>query len=286
MTSPRLRLGSIVALTLLLALARPAAAGPWTKNMGEFYVKAGEGFFLANSFRDAAGGLRPGVDYLSATTSLYFEVGVYNGLHVWGYLPYVVADNTFADSTRWRRASGGDAKVGLQYTPRFFALPFPAAMKLELKVPLYNANGVGVGGRYDTYFPAPGDGQLDVTFWLSAGGSLGSFPLFFFAEVGYQLRTEAFVGAGDFDAEFGDGFAFYAQVGYTLFDSAVLAVNSGGVIPFDAGSYTKGYVTLGPSIYVPIWKGLAAEASFNPMIYTNTNAAPGIGFSLGLSFKN
>lgn len=284
MTSSKRWLGFVLTLTLLLTAARPAAAGPWTKGMGEFYVKAGEGFYFADTYRDASGNLLPGVDYLSATSSLYFEVGVYKGLHVWGYLPYVVADNTFEDSSRWRRASGGDAKLGLQYTPHFVTLPFPAAVKLDFKVPFYDVNGVV--GSYPTKFPAPGDGQLDVTFWLSAGGSLGSIPLFFFGEVGYQIRTEAFVGTGPFSAAFGDGFAFYGQVGYTFFDWAVLAINTGGVIPFEEDNYTKGYVTLGPSVYVPIYKGLAAEASFDPMIYTNRNAAPGLGFSLGLSFKN
>jgi hypothetical protein len=253
--------------------------------MGEFYVKAGEGFFFSNAYRDTEGNLIEdgGTTYFSATTSVYFEVGLYKGLHVWGYLPYMVASNDIQDDgAAYVRGSGGDAKIGLQYTPHFVTLPFPAAAKLELKVPLYDTR---VDGPLPGNFPAPGDGQLDVTFWLSAGGSLGSIPLFFFADVGYQLRTEAFVGSA-VDAVYNDGFTFYAQVGYTFFDWAVLALNTGGVIPFDEGSFTKGYITLGPALYVPIYKGLAAEASFDPMVYTNRNAAPGLGFSLGLSFKN
>ncbi len=274
--------GAVLALMLLAA---PAHAGPWTKNQGELYVKAGQGFFFANSYRDSAGVLQEGIEYLGATTSIYFEVGVLRGLQVWGYLPFVAARNAFDDDgTSWLRTSGGDALLGLQYTPHFFKLPFPAALKLEVKVPFYDVNGVQ--GIYAARFPAPGDGQVDLTFWLSAGGSLTAIPLFFFAEVGYRLRTEAFVGTGPFSSSFGDGFTFFGSVGYTFFKRVIVAVNTGGVIPFADDIRTKGYMTLGPAVYVPIWRGLAAEASFDPMIYTNKNASPGMGFSFGLSFKN
>jgi hypothetical protein len=269
-----------------LLVAAPTWAGPWTKSTGELYVKLGQGFFLADSFRDASGRLNEGTSYLGATTSVYLEVGVLEGLHAWGYLPYVLAQNAMQDDgSRWLRSSGGDALLGLQWTPHFVTLPFPAAVKLEFKVPLYDVNGVE--GLYGPRFPAPGDGQLDVTFWLSGGGSLGSMaPLYFYGELGYRLRTEAFVGTGPFSAEFGDGIAFFASVGYTLLDWATVALNTGGIIPFEEDLYTKGYVTLGPALYLPIYKGLAAEASLDPMVYTNNNASPGVGFSVGLSFKN
>ena len=273
-----------VLLLMFAAMPRPAVAGPWTKKNGEVYAKLGQSFFFADSFRDSTGSLQTGVNYLGATTSVYFEVGIWQGLHVWGYLPYVVAQNEFeADKNTWLRTSGGDALLGLQYTPHFFSLPFPAAIKLEVKVPLYDTNGVE--GPYLTKFPAPGDGQVDVALWLSAGGSLGSIPLFFFGEVGYRSRTEAFVGTGPFSGSFAETFVFFASVGYTFFDRVLVALNFGGAIPFVGDNASKGYVTLGPALYIPIWGGLAAEASFDPMIYTNKNASPGMGFSFGLSFK-
>lgn len=284
MTTSKYWAGLVVAI-LALAAVGPAAAGPWTKNMGRFYAKVGQGFYFSDSFRDSSGNLQQGVDYLSFTTSLFFQVGVYKGLHVSGYLPYIVASNYQVDEgARWTRASGGDARFALQYTPTFIGLPFPAAIRLEFKVPFYDAGGVG--GPYAARFPAPGDGQVDVTFWLTAGGSLRSIPLFFSADIGYELRTEAFIGTGPFAAQFNDGIAFLAQVGYTFFGRLLVAVNTRGVIPFEAGQVTKGYVSVGPSLYGLIWRGLAAEASVTPMIYTNENAAPGVGFSLGLSFKN
>jgi len=275
-------MGAII--LLLLTAPRPAAAGPWTKNLGELYVKLGQGFFVADSFRDSVGNLQEGVNYLGATTSVYFEVGLFKGLHAWGYLPYTAATNTFSDDdTSWLRTSGGDAMLGLQYTPTFFNIPFPAALKLEVKVPMYDINGVE--GIYAGRFPAPGDGQVDVTIWLSAGASLSSIPLFFFGEVGYRIRTEAFVGTGPFSTSFNDGITFFASVGYTILDRVIVAVNSGGVMPYVKDITSKGYVTLGLALYVPIWKGLAAEASYDPMVYTNNNASPGHGVSFGVSFK-
>lgn len=282
----RRRWGYVISLAMAVWLGalQPAEAGPWTKNQGELYAKLGQGFFLADSFRDSAGNLQEGVNYLGASTSVYFEVGLVKGLHVWGYLPFTAASNRFGDdNTTWLRTSGGDALLGLQYTPHFFTLPIPAALKLEVKIPMYDINGVE--GIYASRFPAPGDGQVDVTIWLSAGGSLSSIPLFMYGEVGYRIRTEAFIGTGPFSSSFEDSITFFASVGYTVLDSFIVAVNSGGVLPYIKDISTKGYITLGLALYVPVWRGLAAEASYDPMVYTNSNASPGHGFSFGLSYK-
>ena len=283
-----MRRRNIVVMAALLFVGlgapRPAEAGPWTKNLGELYVKLGQGFFLADSFRDSVGNLQQGVNYLGATTSVYFEVGLFKGLHVWGYLPYTAASNTFSDdATTWLRTSGGDAMLGLQYSPTFLSLPIPTAIKLEVKVPFYDINGVE--GIYAGRFPAPGDGQVDVTLWLSAGGSLHPIPLYMYGEVGYRFCTEAFVGTGPFSTSFVDGITFYASVGYNILERVIVAVNSGGVLPYLDDNTSKGYVTLGVALYVPIWRGLAAEASYDPMVYTNKNASPGHGVSFGLSYK-
>ena len=270
----------IVLLPVLLLLPAPASAGPWTKDLGQFYLKLGESLFFADAYRGADGQLVEGeTTYLGVSTSLYYEVGVYKGLHLWGYLPYLVAQNNFQKSGRSTlNASGGDALLGVQYSPPFTLL-FPAALKLEIKVPLYEVAEIPIG------FAAPGDGQLDFAFFVSAGGSLGKVPLFFYGELGYRLRSDVFVGQSS-GASFGDGLAYFASVGYTLWERLTVSLNSGGSLPFDSGQATKGYVTLGPAVYVVLWRGLAAEASFDPMIYTNQNASPGFGFSLGVSYKN
>jgi hypothetical protein len=272
----------------LLAWASDAHAGPWTKGLGEFYVKVGEGFFLSDSYVDSTGKTVEGTSYLGATTSIYAEVGIYKGLQLIAYLPYTIAQNTFSsgrvDSAL--NVGGGDAVFAVQYSPPL-PISFPFALKVDVKVPLYDVGGIK--GFDANSFPAFGDGQVDVGFWVSAGHSLGSIPLYFFAEVGYRLRTEAFIGTGNSNS-FADGFVFSAQIGYTLFKRVLLAANVGGVVAFDMsdtsleGQVTKSYITVGPSLYIPLWRGLAAEASFDPIVYSR-NSAAGMGFSFGLSYK-
>lgn len=276
-----------VGLALLL-WANNAQAGPWTKGLGEFYIKVGEGFFLSDSYVDSSGRTVAGTNYLGATTSVYAEIGIYKGLQLQAYLPYTIAQNSFS-SGRLDSAlnvGGGDAVFAIQYSPPL-PISFPLAVKIDVKVPLYDVGGIK--GFDANSFPAFGDGQVDVGFWLSAGHALGSIPFYFFTEVGYRLRTESFVGTGNTN-RFADGFVFSAQVGYTLFKRVLVAANVGGVIAFDMsdtsleGQVTKSYVSVGPSLYVPLWRGLAAEASFDPIVYSR-NSAAGLGFSCGLSYK-
>ncbi len=272
-----------LALLALLATPTPAAAGPWSKGWGELYVKLGESLFLADSYVDASGRVVRGAEYLGATTSLYFEVGIWRGLMAWGYLPYIVAVNSFDDGSSYLQAGGADALVGLQYSPsEALGLPLPLAVRLEFKAPLYD-----VGQHRDdplaSRYPAPGDGQLDMTLWLSAGGSLPGRPLYFFAEVGYRHRTEAYIGQGDTRA-FGDGIALAAQVGYTFRRRMLLAANFNGVVPFSADEVTKGYLVVGPVLAVLMPRGLAIEFTVDPIVWAR-NASPGVGVSLGLSFK-
>ncbi len=269
------------ALLLGLLVAAPGAqAGPWSRSQGKFYLKLEQGFFVANSYVDASGRVVKGTEYLGATTSLYAEVGIWKELHLMTYLPYSIARNTFNDGGSFLNFGGGDAIFGVQYTP---PIPMAAktAVRVEFKVPFYDV--AGIEGPLATQFPAFGDGQLDVTFWLSAGYALRRTPLYFVAEVGYRHRTELFVGDGD-TRKFGDGFVWQAQVGYTIKKRVLVSLNFGGLLPFKQDAWTKGYATLGPSLHIPIWKGLAAEARFDPIIWAR-NSSMGFGFGFGMSYR-
>jgi hypothetical protein len=268
------------ALAASLLIASPALAGPWTQNQGHFYLKVEQGFFVADSYVDASGQVIQGTQYLGATTSLYAEVGVWKGLHLMTYLPYSFARNTFDDGGRFLNAGGGDAQFGVQYSPPL-RVATKTAVRVELKVPFYDM--AGIEGPLATQFPAFGDGQLDVTFWLSAGYSLRRKPLYFLAEVGYRHRTEVTVGQGD-GRRFGDGFVWLAQVGYTIKKRVGVSLTFGGVVPFREDAWTKGYVTLGPAVYVPVWRGLALEARFDPILWAR-NSSLGFGMGFGLSYK-
>ncbi len=278
-----MRLLRPILVVLLLSLPASATAGPWSRGWGELYVKLGESLFIASSYVDTSGTVVEGTDYLGATTFLYYEVGLYRGLMVWGYLPYIVAQNSFDDGSRYLQAGGSDALLGLQFSPsKLLKPPLPLAVRLEFKVPFYDVGG-NSGHLLASRFPAPGDGQLDVTAWLAAGGSLPRHPLYFFAEVGYRHRTEHYVGAGD-TREFGDGITLTAQVGYTLAKRLLIAASVGGIVPFSRDEVTKGYLTVGPVLALLLPHGLSLEATVDPIIWAR-NASPGVGVSLGLSYK-
>jgi hypothetical protein len=307
MRQPRTAWTLFAMATLVGLLSVPSAlAGPWTKEAGQVYVKLAQGVFSSASGTDATGmrmtpasmNMAPAdiddISYLGTTSSVYFEVGVLDArsgaLQVVGYLPYILAGNTFGPgltpcpNCQFIQSSLGDATVGLQYTPPLDP-GIPYAARVEVKLPLYE---LGVEGPLGHEFPAPGDGQLDVTAWLGAGGSVSGTPLYFFAEVGYRHRTETFLGTvPDDDRTYGDGFVFSSQIGYTFFDRLLLAANVGGILSFDNDvGVNKSSVSAGPSMYLILWDGWALEASFDPVIYNNDDGSPGTGLGLGVSYKN
>lgn len=280
----RLLLPALVALGVLAP--RAAEAGPWTKNLGQLYVKLNEGFFFSDSFVNAQGVVESnGTDYLGATTSIYFEVGLWEGLQVQGLLPYTIGTNSReGEGRRARRAGGADFLIGLQYSPPLDLGALKLATRLELKIPLYDVGQRATGiAELDNLFPALGDGQLDVTIWLVAGGSLPG-PFYAWAEVGYRFRTEAFIGDGPGDdRSFVDSVAWLGQAGWDFYKGMILMANFIGVVAVKDDIYTKSYITVGPGLYIPVYKGLALEANFDPIVYA-LNSAPGFSFGFGVSY--
>lgn len=265
---------------LLTALLLPAAAhaGPWTKAPGELYVKLSEGAFIAGEYVDPAGNTADDVEYLGLTTALYAEAGVLPGLQIQLYLPHVVARNSYAASgDRYLSFGGGDARVGAQY-----ALPLPwsapVAARLDVKIPMYDLTEPG--GLEGPLFPARGDGQVDVDGWLSAGGSAGA--LYGFAELGYRHRTAAYPG-GDPGLTFADSLLGYGQLGYTVGASVIVALNAQAVVPLEDDGRTKGYATVGPSVYAPIGAGIALEAYGDATVWARA-ASAGYSAILGVSY--
>jgi hypothetical protein len=157
------------------------------------------------------------------------------------------------------------------------------ALRLEVKVPFYDVGGVE--SPLAEQFPAPGDGQLDFSYWISLGGSIDSLNIYLFAELGYIQRTEVFIGNGiEGDITFRDSVGFRTQASYILFDRLHLGVLVNGVMSAASDESTKSYVSLGPVIYCRLWRGLAVEASFFPVVYAK-NSAQGMSAGFGLSYS-
>ena len=285
-------LAALTTAVIVAGAPSPAVAGPWTKDLGQVYVKLNEGFFFSDSFINAEGVVTPGAEYLGVTTSLYFEVGLWKGLQLQGLLPYTVGTNESdrggdEDKTRRaRKAGGADLLLGLQYSPPIDLGALRLATRLEFKVPLYDVGEAATGiAELDNLFPALGDGQLDITLWLVVGGSLPG-PFYAWGEVGYRFRTEAFVGDGPVDdRSFVDSVAWLGQAGWSFYKRMILMVNFIGVMAVKDDRFTKSYITVGPGLYLPVWRGLALEANVDPIVHAR-NSAPGFSFGFGISYTN
>lgn len=258
-----------------------AQAGPWTKKTGEYYVKFSELYFSSDTFVSPSGERIEGTDYLALTSAVYAELGLTERMHLQVFLPWTFSRNAFSEQgTRYATVGLGDAIVGVQTTP-FKLGNLPWALRLESKIPLYDAKGPT--GPDALNFPALGDGQVDLTYWLSLGGSLYPKPIYFLGEVGFRQRTEIFYGQGN-GLEFANGIAYRAQAGYIFKESFLVAGNVNGVYTPTEDLFTQSFLTVGPAIGVKLVGGLWLEATVDPMIWSKNNA-PGTTWSVGISHK-
>jgi hypothetical protein len=272
-------LKSLVPMLLSILVAQSAVAGPWTRSTGEFYVQTGERLFLADSYVDNRGALVNNVDYVGASTYLYMEAGIASQLQVHGYLPYIVAINSFIDDWRYMRGGLGDGLLGMQWAPFDDIL---LALRLDAKIPLYDLNNYE--GPYTLNFPALGSGQVDFTWWMSYGGNLPNRPLYIFAELGFRQRTGLYVGEGiDSPPDYGNSIPFNFQMGINRWAHFIPTLNIGGTIPFKDDGVTDGFVTLTEGAYIPLKGGFALVLGIDEIAWAR-NSALGYGFNLGFAY--
>ena len=271
---------AIVSALVVMGTMAPAYAGPWTKEQGQAYVKGSGLFFGSDTFISSTGERVEGTEFASSSAAFYGEVGLGANLQLQAYVPYTIATNRFDTlEATYANLGFGDGIFGLQWTPADIGLPW--AVRLDAKVPLYDV--AGIEGPEALRFPVFGDGQLDLTAWLSLGASFYPLPMYALLEVGYRHRTEVFPGAGN-GREFGDGVTYFAQVGYSLFDDRVLVgVNSGGVVPLVEDEVTQGFVTVGPMVAIALWQELRLEATYDWMPWSKNNS-PGATAAAGISY--
>lgn len=265
---------------ICLGQSRTAHAGPWTKQPGDAYIKVSESYFASDTFISSSGERVQGTDYLALTSALYFEAGLTPRLHLQGYLPWSFTRNEVESlDTRYANAGFGDAQIGFQTTPVAAALPY--ALRVNVKLPLYDV--ASIQGAERELFPALGDGQVDVTTWLSLGGSFWPTPLYVLGEVGWRHRTELFWGQGS-ELEFKDGLALNGQLGYTIRERVLIALNLSGVYTFAQDEVTQSFLSVGPFLGVALGKGFSLEANISPMVWSRNNS-PGTTWALGLSWS-
>lgn len=276
---------------ICVCIPMQASAGPWSRDTGRFYAKVNQAFIFSSDTIDPA---KPGIPFFGSTTSLYGEVGLLYGLTLQGSLPFTVATHTSRTNPNefYQLGGFGDAELGLQWTPPPLQklLKFPVAVRVNLKLPLYDTQMLNrvKDLSVSTSFPFLGEGQIDLTFWLSIGGSIPNTPLYMFGEIGYKLRTGAYIGDGfsSSNTRFLDTFMFQYQAGYKFFNRVLVMLNVRGAFPLgsELAPLTKGFVGVGLGLYITLYKGLALEATFDPLVHA-INSDRSIGFSVGLSYQ-
>ncbi|MEM1009587.1 MAG: hypothetical protein AAGJ35_11345 [Myxococcota bacterium] len=268
----------------------PVSAGPWSQAPGHFYTKLGQGIMFGRESVGPNGELGGG-NFFGTSTQFYGELGIFYGLQIQAFVPFSLLRLSRGPDDFFQLTSFQDSIVGLQWTPPFLAeaLGFPIALRFNVKVPLYdqqplldNPQTRAVIGR----LPILGEGQLDFTTWLSAGGGIPKTALYLFGEVGYRVRSDIFVDQRlrDLGLEFLDTLMFNFQVGYNFFNRLVVMLNVNGAIPLGEDRITKGFVNLGIGFYLRLWKGLALELNVDQMVWYRA-APPVTSFALGVSYK-
>ncbi|MDD9935075.1 MAG: hypothetical protein OXT09_15795 [Myxococcales bacterium] len=281
MAARRFTLASAV-VALILGLASPALAGPWTRDPGRFYAKLSEGLYLANSFVDASGTLQEGVSYTGLTTALYGELGLIERFHVQLYVPYVLAISTDSDDASFTRGGMGDGILGVQYGLPIEAMP--VAVRATLKMPLYARDS----SLSERAFPVAGDGQIDSTLWLSAGTSLDAIAGWTYLEVGYQLRTEEYIGDDPLsERSYADTIRSTAQLGYGPGELVMLALTLDLALPLEDDSFTKAYFNGGLGAFFKWDKDSpwSIEANLDRTLWAR-NSSLGTAIGLGLSYQH
>jgi hypothetical protein len=258
----QLLVGAILALGLF---SGSAMAGPWVKGQGNGYAKVGNVTFVSDYFYDEAGLAQSGDPFIlrANTTYFYGEVGIFERLMMVGMVPYVFSTNQHLSGLNFHTFGFGDAMLGLQLGILEDA-PFLVSARLETKLPLYEGAPTVRGLRTEvvegyprtsTFFPALGDGQVDLSGFLSVGGPIPFRGGFWGFEPGFRWRFGDITHAGVFMAN--GGF-------YLVPDVILMLVNAQGVITVPSDNPAeitvgKGYFSLGPAFMVFLGHGLAVE---------------------------
>jgi hypothetical protein len=279
----------IVTFVVLLALSSTARAGPWNKAPGDGYAKLGSATFTSRVGCDDAGTCVSSAPFTltAQTVFTYVELGISERLTFTMLLPYVFATNRGDSGVNFHTMGFADLTLGAQ-VGLIQGGPFVVASRLELKLPLYEG-GPSIAGRQSRivpgyprstrYFPALGDGQVDMTAFLSAGLSIPEIDAFIAIEPGFRHRSGVIT----------DAFIVQATAGiFVLRRHILLMVNTQRVFTMPVVDdrtdvLGKAYWAIGPGAQVFIVDGLALEIGADALLL-GQNAAQGSQLQWGLSY--
>jgi hypothetical protein len=151
-------------------------------------------------------------------------------------------------------------------------------LRADLKVPAYSIPEDATDLR-----PIPGDGQTDVTGWVSLGRSFPDVRLYALTEWGYRWRGNRTLRGEQLT--YLDTWVTNSQVGWFFTPRAVLAASVRHALPLGRDDISRGEVFGGVSVFVPFGqRGLAVEAGFDAPLWTR-NGARGSFSTVGVSWQ-
>jgi hypothetical protein len=236
---------------MITALVSLAIAGPWTRSHGDAYVKAGADYYYTTKYvLPAESGLAATGDFgtdsfFGHQYSVYGEAGISDAwpiqLAVRAPLTVSVVDFAASDTVNVISGTATSTRMGdLELMPQVaLSKKHPIAFGLGVKLPLYNVDNVCAGSVYRDFCGRPGDGQLDVTPWLLAGGSFFKGKAWAEGQVGYRWRSEAYRN-WDTTRAFIDSLAFGGTLGAKV-GPTLLMVRLDGNRNFSGLVYDKSY---------------------------------------------
>ncbi|MCG3173458.1 MAG: hypothetical protein GMKNLPBB_01655 [Myxococcota bacterium] len=261
--SPR-RAAGLAWMALVLAFTAPDAhAGAWVKQPGETYAKLSGGAFFSDGIFDINGTLvpDPALEYGNAAAYAYLEMGLLPRVALGLSLPWFAARNTLnGGGVRFNRRGAGDLDIHLQ--GQIIRAPIALALQLSTRLPLYSGVLTSVTGssfqnpdhpRSSPFFPALGDGSVDITPVAQIGWSMHPIPGWLQGEAGVRLRTRGF--GHQFTASAGGGvFIWPEHLAITARAAAsqrLSAVND---------SPTSSMINAAAGLLIPIAAGFSLEA--------------------------
>lgn len=274
MQGPRFACMTALAVVVMLS-AVPASAGPWTREPGDWYAKAGTSWFRATSFAGADGLVVDGLTYDGYSAFLYAEAGILPRTQVVAYVPVLHATSSYPDGRQGTRTSLADVILGVQVRPLPASLPF--ALRLDWKIPAYSTPQ-----DPNALEPLPGDGQHDLTGWVSLGNSWPRPRIYGFAEAGVRWRGDRTLGAEQLI--YATTWAAQGQLGWFFHRRHVVALNVRAAVPFEEDDLTRGEVFAGIAMAIALGRGLAVEFGYDLPLWIR-NGADGTMATLGLSWS-
>lgn len=301
---------------MITLLSMTAFAGPWTRAEGDAYLKTGADYYVTTKYvLPAESGVGPTGDagtnsFFGHQYSVYGEAGLSNAwpIQLAVRVPLTVSVVGFSAEDAVNVASGSTTSVragDLELMPQIaLSRKHPIALGLGVKAPLYNVDGVCEDSIYRDFCGRPGDGQVDFTPWLLAGGSFLNGKAWAEGQLGYRYRTDIFRNWNT-ERSFVDSLAFGgtlgAKVGRTLlmarldgnrnftglifkktYDDPVIQATA--ALNKNEDPFTMQSIRVGPQAMVLLDDHWALEARTSFDVWAKA-VSIGIGFGVGVSWQ-